>query len=230
MGEGWRIAQQFVELHLRAVREFGAAVSGDGPRKRAVVVLGNHSFNICTSALDLVLLGKFDVATYLMRPLFDMPGLILATAGDTEAARRFFYEDRGLDASDARKLVERSQPDIGRALKWTRDARRTMNIYSHANSYHAMSILSLSDDGVVPEVGGRLDELRVLREAANVLRLELGVLIALGAQLSSDSHGEWWDDFGQYVASHREWHASVSARLERRNTEVARRNSQLGGS
>ena len=224
LGGGLQVAARFAQLHGQAVQEFSQAVQQDGPRKRAVVVLGNHSHNIYTAALDLVIRGQFDVAAYLMRPLSDMPGLILATANDEEHAKRLLPGGSGLPASDARRFVE-ADPELAEALLQEDGVYSYMNQYSHVNPYHAESLLDITDDGIFPTVGGRMDELRARRDASIVCELEMHILAALGNQLPTDSSEEWWEGLGQSVASANQWFNLVGASWAARNERMKRRNS-----
>ena len=228
LGDGWRVAQQFHRLHFRAVREFAGAVEHDGPRERAVVSLGNHSFNIYTAALDLVIRGQFDVAAYLMRPLFDMPGLVLATANDEENANRVLPGGDGLRASDARKWVE-AHPEVAKALSNEGGLYRYMNDYAHSQPYHVESILEITDDGIIPTVGGRIDDLRARRDTAIICGLDRDILIAMGEQLHGGSGRDWRADFVLAVESYNEWFKSVRDAVTQRNARVERRASELSG-
>ena len=220
---GLQVAARFAQLHGQAVQEFSQAVQQDGPRKRAVVVLGNHSHNIYTAALDLVIRGQFDAAAYLMRPLSDMPGLILATANDEEHAKRLLPGGSGLPASDARRFVE-ADPELAEAFSQEEGVYSYMNEYSHVNPYHVESMLDITDDGVFPTVGGRMNELRARRDAAIVCRLEMNILCALEAQLPTDSSQQWREGLVQSIASANQWFNLVRDELTERNERMKRRN------
>ena len=224
LGKGWQVAQQFADLHSEALREFSLAVEQDGPHKRAVVVLGSHSLNIYTAAVDLLILGKFDVAAYLMRPLFDTHGLLLAAAHDEERAKQLLPGGDGLRPSAARKFLE-EDPRFAEALSLEQGLYPYMNEYSHANPYHAESLLDITDDGIFPTVGGRADELRVNRDTSIVCGLERNILLTLGQQLADDGSEGWWERFGRSVLCYNEWFKVVSANLAERNARMERGNS-----
>ena len=195
-----------------------------GPRKRAVVVLGNHSHNIYTAALDLVIRGLFDVAAYLRRPLSDMPALILVAGKYEEHAKRVLPGGNKLRPSEARKLVE-ADPELAEAFSQEEGVYSYMNEYSHVNPYHVESMLDITDDGVFPTVGGRMNELRARRDAAIVCRLEMNILCALKAQLPTDSSQQWREGFVQSIASANQWFNLVRDELTERNERMKRRNS-----
>ena len=150
LGGGLQVAARFAQLHGQAVQEFSQAVQQDGPRKRAVVVLGNHSHNIYTAALDLVIRGLFDVAAYLRRPLSDMPALILVAGKYEEHAKRVLPGGNKLRPSEARKLVE-ADPELAEAFSQEEGVYSYMNEYSHVNPYHVESMLDITDDGGLPD-------------------------------------------------------------------------------
>ena len=218
------MAERFGQLHGSAVQEFSPHDPGDGPRKRAVVVLANHSYNIYTAALDLVIRGQFDVAAYLSRPLSDMPALILVTGKYEEHAKRILPGGNKLRASEARELVE-ADPELAEAFSQEEGVYSHMNEYSHVNPYHTESLLEISDDGVIPTVGGKMDELRARRDASIVCHLEMKILAALGEQLSTHTGEQWWEGFGQSVASANQWFNLVGASWAARNERMKRRNS-----
>lgn len=228
LGDGWPIAEGFAELHARGVSTFSSAVDRDTPNARAVVMLGWHSYNVYTSALDLVVRGLFDVASYLMRPLFDMPSLILATAGDEENAKRFLPDGMGLRAAKARKWVKR-RPELADAFEPEPGLYDAMNKYAHTSPYHAESLLDIADDGIVPAVGGRRDDLRAQRDTAIVLGLEKYILLAMGEQLHGNSGPVWRADFVGALTSYNEWYKPVRSLVMQRNARIAEKSPEPTG-
>ena len=108
-----------------------------------------------------------------------------------EHAKRLLPGGSGLPASDARRFVE-ADPELAEALLQEDGVYSYMNQYSagagdDVNPYHAESLLDITDDGIFPTVGGRMDELRARRDASIVCELEMHILAALGNQLSTDS-------------------------------------------
>ena len=218
------MAERFSQLHGLAIQEFARTTAGDGPRKRAVVVLGIHSHNIYTTALDLVIRGLFDVAAYLHRPLFDTPALILLAGKYEEHAKRVLPGGTELRPSEARKLVE-ADPELAEAFSQDAGVYSHMNQYSHVNPYHVESVLDLTDDGVFPTIGGRRDRLRAQRDTAILCRLEMGILAALGKQLPTDSSERWWTDLGPCVLYCNDWFKVVSADVAERNARIEQASS-----
>lgn len=212
LGAGWDVAEQFVQLHLSAVREFTVVVGQLGSREQAVIELGVHSLNLYAGAFALLVRGQFDVAPYLMRGLYDVPCLILATDGEEAIAERFLSEDDELKPSDARRWVEANHDYARVFLNQSDEIRSFMNEYSHVGRYQTKSMLDVSDGGITPTFGGRRDEWRVHRDTAVVGKFEMLALTALG-QTRSGLSDRWWAVFGQAVADYHDWSGTVRARF-----------------
>ncbi len=104
-----------------------------------------------------------------------------------------------------------------------------MNEYAHTGPYHAASLLDVTDEGIIPAVGGRKDDLRARRDTAIVLGLEKYILLAMGEQLHGDSSQVWRADFVGAVASYNEWFKLVRALVEQRNARVGEHSPEPTG-
>lgn len=68
------IAETFAGLHQQAVKRISVHFGPQPPvNARAVLAIASHAFNVYVSTLSLAVRGQFDVARYLVRPLFDCP-------------------------------------------------------------------------------------------------------------------------------------------------------------
>ncbi len=214
LGDGRNVAERFSQLHGLAVQEFVRTTPGDGPPKRAVVVLASHSYNTYIAALDLVVRGLFDVAAYLMRGLFDVPCLILVTGHDPESAERFWSNSDELKASDARKWVQSNHADADVLLQEVDELYRFMNEFSHTGQHHGKSLLDVKSGGITPTFGGRLDDRRALIDVAIIGKLEMLTLTAL-SEFGAASDAQWWAEFGSAVKLYTDWFKEVRARVTR---------------
>lgn len=208
LGDGWVVAESFVDLHTSAVQRLGQSTDLSGARHEAAIKLGTHSLNLYVGALALLIRGQFDISAYLMRALFDMPCMILATAHDEAQATRFLGSGAELRASEARKWVESYHDDAERFLYEGDELRGYMNEYSHAGQYHARALLDVRANGITPTFGGRPDEQKVLRDVAIVSKFEMVTLDAL-SDLNCDLDDAWTSEYFRAARLYTDWSNDV---------------------
>ena len=96
--------ESLLALHREAIDTLSRGFGQQPARTdECVLLLGVHAHNLSESLLRLIASGRFDVAAYLLRPAWDVGGLILATGSDEAMAERFWNED--LKPGEARKWV-----------------------------------------------------------------------------------------------------------------------------
>jgi len=163
LGDGWSIAEDFLNLHRQGL-EMVAATSGQdgGTREGATLLLGIQGFRLYSRILAETINGYFDVAALLMRPLFDIQAMLYAVAIHEDKAQA--YVDDRLTGSAARKLLVTdirggSDHDLTQFLdeRWRNDADAA-NALAHPNLTHASKVLTREeDDDVKPHVFGHVD-------------------------------------------------------------------------
>ncbi len=178
----------------------------------AVVDLATHAFSLFVSQLELSATGRFEVAVYLGRALFDCAWLSVACGQDAEIAQQWRSGD--LRAGDARQeVVARFRASHGAEAADLVDERlrhysRPLQDLAHASPYHAG--LARDADGV-RFVAGRDDD-RLYRDTVlGAVQHELFVLNAFSVRL------EWLGA---------EWEAAFNA-VSQRFTELHARWSDL---
>ena len=163
LGEGWGIGEELARLHASALQQISRS-AGQHPTEsdKAIIRLGCHGFNLYVSALSLITRGLFDVASHLMRGLFDCQALLYATGSSEDLAKRF--GDGSLAASDARKRLIETLNAAGEAETAERFERKYMeereasNSLAHVSVIHAEKVLEVTEDVATPVVLGRFDQ------------------------------------------------------------------------
>ena len=213
LGDGWDVAERFVALHTSAMWQFAATARPLGVCERAAIQMGVHSLNLYTGALGLLVRGQFDVASYLMRSVYDSHSLLQAASTDEDNARRLLGEIPGkrLSASHARVWVERNGGFSGYGLevdepyqKEIAQLRSAMNRYAHTGHYQAESVLSIAEGGITPTFGGHLDGRRLLRDVAIIGKLEMYTLTVIG-RLHPSLDGEWFKSYSEAFGLYQMW-------------------------
>src|SRR5688572_29244796 len=96
--------QRMLDLHITAVQELARQAGNEpSPSDEAVILLGCHAYNLVDSLFQLLTDGRFDVALYLLRPLWDASALIVG-AGISDELADDMWSGR-LKASNARKII-----------------------------------------------------------------------------------------------------------------------------
>ena len=163
LGEGRGIGEELARLHASALQQISRN-AGQDPTKsdKAIIRLGCHGFNLYVSALSLITRGLFDVASHLMRGLFDCQALVYATGSSEDLAKRF--GDGSLAASDARKILIEILNAAGEAETAERferkykEEREASNSLAHVSMIHAEKVLEVTGDAATPMLLGRFDE------------------------------------------------------------------------
>lgn len=127
-----------------------------------VLLLGSHAHNLNETLIRLILAGRFDVATYLMRPAWDIGGLILAVGSDEGMAERFW--SGGLTAGEARaemvttvRRLSGDGPADEIEAGWRTEYGPLQGL-SHVSLHQLDKLVTASASGIRPVLGGLPDE------------------------------------------------------------------------
>lgn len=176
--DGWSLSEDMFRLHLGAIKSVSRkAAATPSPTDQALILVGTHGLNVFSALVGLVFRGQFDVAAHLIRPMFDLPFLILGVGSDEEIASRFMEGDE-LHASDVRRQVirvleEANENELaGSVDNILRRNAQAANTLSHVNLVHGDKLVQLKGEAVQPIVGGRVDRGELRRMLSAVLLSE----------------------------------------------------------
>ena len=179
LGESWGKGRELALFHREVLEELSREAGPQpNPRDETALLLACHGWNVFVAVMDSTVAGKFDVAAYLLRPLFDIGPLILVCANDDERAQRFRNDKyRGGQArKDLVSLVNTGEPELAEGVSriWKDDADATHEL-SHAGYVHFDKLVEQRGDAIHPILGGRPDahEAKGLASAAIAAEVKL---------------------------------------------------------
>jgi hypothetical protein len=202
LGEGWQLAEEVADLHGLAVQRLSnAAGRTPNAQDESLMLLGTHGLNMFIGASELICKGQFDVASHLMRGIFDCESLLYAVASGAERADRFMNGD--LRSHEGRRLVvdaiRSADPELASFMDGRfKDEFDAANEMSHVNLTHVDKLLQRDGDSIMPVVGGRPDRDLARRMFGAVLEHEHWHLTWFAA-FRRDVVGEDW--YTRYVGT-----------------------------
>jgi hypothetical protein len=76
LGDGWKIAEEMAQLHAIALQRISrAVVPHPSQQDEGTLLLGAHGLNLFLEFMGLVIRGRFDVASHLVRAILDCQSL-----------------------------------------------------------------------------------------------------------------------------------------------------------
>ena len=199
LGEGWRLAERMTNLHGLALQRI-SSTNEKAPTSRgeASLLLGTHGLNLFLGFMNLIVRGRCDVASYLLRPILDCESLAFAVAGDEEMAKAFHADE--LRAADSRKkeieFVRRYYPEQTSFLDSSlKDESNAANDLSHVNLTNVSRVLEPEGDTLTPVIGGRVDMKLASRLTAGALLHEYWHLVWFRAFFPGEVGDGWVTDW-----------------------------------
>ena len=213
LGDGWKIAEELVQLHSIALQRISRAV-GPHPSQQdqGALFLGIHGLNLFLEFMGLVIRGRFDVAPYLARAILDCQSLAFAVQSDAGLAAQFFDGKlRGYQGRE--KVVEAIRPIEAELAAYLerrfKDEAGAANDLSHVNLTHLDKILDRKGDSFTPIIGGRVDHDLSRRLTGSALEHEEWHLSWFEAFHGSTVGQDWVDERSAMKDSFRAWMKEV---------------------
>ncbi|MEX0783280.1 MAG: hypothetical protein WD557_11565 [Dehalococcoidia bacterium] len=174
-------------LHRDAMQTLSRAFGQQMTRPdECVLLLGVHAYNLSEALFRLIVAGRFDVAAYLLRPAWDIGGLILGAGSDESLAERFWKDE--LRASDARREIAAAvRRAAGNKLAdeleggWAADYGPLQEL-AHVKMIHLDKAVAAGTTGnIVPMLGGRSDGGQAIVMARGAIKAGVQSLVHLYA-------------------------------------------------
>ena len=217
LGAGWRLAEEMADLHREAMVTLSRQAGPHSSiQEEAVFLLGTHAFNLLTASMGEIVRGQFDVAMYLVRPLFDTAALILACGLHPDLAAK--YRRGQFSAADARRqhvadLEAAGDPELATDIdRMLREEASAANIASHPGLVHADKLLAQTGNIISPTLGGRPDAAQAVLLARTSLLYEQQAMMWLRTGQRDALAGEWSERFDELSAAFLEWMAATDER------------------
>ena len=179
--------EALLALHREAMQTLSRAFGPQMNRPdECVLLLGVHAYNLTETLFRLIIAGRFDVAAYLLRPAWDIGGLILGAGSDESLAERFWNDT--LRASDARREIAAAvRASAGDALAdemekgWSADYGPLQEL-AHVKMIHLDKAVAPGTTGnIVPMLGGRSDGGQAIVMARGAIKAGVQSLVHLYA-------------------------------------------------
>jgi hypothetical protein len=213
LAEGWNLVEEMAELHWLALQAL-SATAGRRPSKQdeCVLLLGGHGLNLLIGTVELIVKGQFDVASYLLRALFDCESLSYAVHAKPELADRFLADD--LRSFEGRRMIIENirslDPDLADFLdKRYRDEFDAANDMSHVNLTQLDKLVTSDGQSITPVVGGRCDGIVARRMTGVVVEHEHWHLTWFAAFRTDTMGPDWTARYKACGESMRPWMKAV---------------------
>ena len=177
LGDAWQQGKELALLHRDAITRLSdEAGPTPNPADEPALLLATHGWNVFVTSMGQIVNGQFDVASYLVRPPFDIGSLLLICSNSEERAVQF--QNAKFRAGDARKdmveFLREGEPQLGEDIDeiLREDATATHEL-SHAGWIHFDKMVETRREGIHPVLGGRPDGEESMRLASVMLLLEV---------------------------------------------------------
>lgn len=213
LADGMALFEDMARHHIDGITQFGEAMTRPfNSFDTATMHLGMHGYNLFEAGIDLVLQGRFDVASYLYRSLRDCPDLVLLVGDDPELAERLLNDEIEVKVGDEKKAAvgRLRATDAAAAAQWDRLFKSENAEYqrlSHVGPGHFGMVLTLPDaNGDRFPVLGGMDAGEGSRAFARVFVMnEATLLLVLGMSWQDKLSANWADRTKVLVARAAEW-------------------------
>lgn len=200
-------------LHLEALNFLEQSPGETAFSNQMAFFLSCHAANLLDVQWQLVVNGRLDVASYLLRPAWDVGWLIVAVASDEDVAQAF-AEGREVKSKVGRDTVIRALESSGYADLAARldgslkSDYRPLQDLAHASMVKVSKLLHPSDDGDHVAVLGQRDSIdESVRLFRAILKNEIQMLVCLYAVRGAVFQPTWGR---QLECVHEEFYASLS--------------------
>jgi len=218
-------AHEALRVHLEAGNVVAKEHAQSSNAEQALLLLICHSANLFLETSAMVFAGRFDVAFYLLRPLYDCSTLTRFLAL-SEVRATHFLEGGAVRASESRiawvdeiRALGQMQPDaweddpglpdeVNRILK---DNAFALNSFTHVSYNHVRRLLEIDGERNIPTVGGRTDTTEATDMLRAVAHSEMFALSQLRIGVAHMMSDEWAgattaavEGLGTWIKTHQE--------------------------